>query len=340
MKIALLVLLLYPYHSFAANEKDSIRHRQDTTYIQQFGDKLIIKLDLDNDYIRFNLRGPDFNYDIRPNAGSNRTLSLNYQWAYVGFSFLPEFIVGNKWNERKGKTNGFGVGGGITTPRFLMDLQYVQLNGFYLHNTSDYITGWDPDVDPYIQFPDLSMWMIRGTSLYKSNPNFSLRAIQSQTEAQRKSATSFLPGLAYQYYVIDNQSASSASSQKSNNLMIMGQLNYYATWVIQKKWYATAGIGIGYGFYYTWLTTRLPSGNVESTLTDDVLRGFLNAGLGYNGNRFIAGAEILYYKSFTNQPNHIDMIFTRTAYQVFIGYRFDAPDFLEKGFNKFNSIWN
>jgi hypothetical protein len=70
--------------------------------------------------------------------------------------------------------------------------------------------------------------------------------------------------------------------------------------------------------------TRQTSGNIESTNSDGVIRGFLNAGLGYNGTRFFSGAELLFYQSFTKQPNNIDMVFTRTAFQVFLGYRFNA----------------
>lgn len=334
-RMVFFLFILQPHLTYAHDKVDSLGHKQpDTTYIKSFSDKIIVKLDLDNDYIRFKLTGDDFKYDIRPNLSANRTLSVNYRWAYVGVSYLPDLIVANKWNDRKGETNAFGISGGVTTPRFLADIGYINAKGFYLHNTSDYEPNWNPDSDPYIQFPDLRIWMIRGNALYKTNPNFSLRAIQTQTEAQRKSATSFMPGLVYHYYVIDNKGASSSSSQRSKNLMILAQLNYYATLVLHKKWYATLGVGAGGGFYYSWLLTRQPSGNIESTLSHGVVRGFLNSGLGYNGDRFIAGAELLLYQSFTKQTNNIEMVFTRTAFQVFIGYRFNAPGFLKRGFDK------
>ncbi len=332
-KLILLLFLIVPIGALAVS-RDTLRIKQDTTYIKSYSDKLILKLDLDNDIIQFKLTGNDFKYDIRPNLSSNRTLSLTYQWLYIGFSYLPDFIVANKWNERKGETNAFGIGAGITSPRFLFDIQYKEANGFYLHNTSDYVPGWNPDVDPYIQFPELGIWMIRGSALYKTNPNYSVRAIQYQTEAQRKTASSLLPGIAYNYYVIDNKSQSASSSQKSNNLILLAQLDYYATLVLHKKWYATLGVGTGVGFYYTWLLTRQASGNIESTNSNGMVRGFLNAGLGYNGTRFFSGAELLYYQSFTKQQNNIEMVFTRTAYQIFIGYRFNAPRFLKNGFDK------
>lgn len=328
-----LVLLVTSIKLIAAPD-DSLRNRQDTTYIKHYEDRLIAKLDLDNDFIRFKLTGDDFKYEIRPNLSSNRTLSLSYKWAYFAVSYLPDFIVDNKWNERRGETSGFGIGTGVTAPRFLFDIQYLSVKGFYLYNTSDFVPNWDADTDPYIQFPDLNIWMIRTSAYYKTNPNFSVRAIQYQTEAQRKSASSLLPGFTSQYYVIDNESSSSTSSQKSTNLVLLAQLNYYATLVIHKNIYATAGVGGAAGFYYTWLLTRQPSGNIESTISNGVVRGFLHAGLGYNANRFFAGTELLYYQTFSKQTNNIEQVFTRTAYQVFIGYRFNAPKFLKNTFDK------
>lgn len=327
----LLFLFLYSLNTVAA-PIDSLKRKQDTTYVKSYLDKLMLKMDMDNDLLRFKLSGDDFKYDIRPNLGPSRTMSFNYRWAYIGFSYLPDFILKNKWNDRRGKTQAFSMGGGITAPRFLFDLKYTGVKGFYLHNTSDYVMGWNPDSDPYIQFPDLDTWMIRGSAFYKTNPNFSVRAIQNQTEAQRKTASSLLPGIAYNYYVIDNKSQTGSSSQRSKNLMIIAQLDYYATLVLHKKWYATLGVGAGGGFNYTWLLTRQSNGNIESTQSSGVVRGFLNTGLGYNGTRFIAGAELLYHQSYSQQQKTIDLVFTRTAYQIFIGYRFNAPVFLKNSF--------
>jgi len=333
MRVLIILILWLSFLDSHASLLDSLKNKQDTTYIKSYDDKLITKLDLDNDWLSFKLTGQDFKYDIRPNLVANRTLSFSYRWAYIGLSYLPDFILPNKWNERRGETSAFGIGSGITAPRFLFDVQYVKVKGYYLNNTSDYVPGWNPDADPYIQFPELGMWMIRGTALYKTNPNYSVRAIQYQTEAQRKSATSFLPGIVYNYYVIDNKGQNSTSSQHSNNLMLLAQLNYYATLVLYKNWYASLGIGAGGGFYYTWLLTRQHTGNIESTQSNRVFQGFLNAGLGYNGSRFFAGAEVVHNESLSKQTNNIEVVFTRTAYQIFIGYRFNAPDFLKK-FNK------
>jgi len=331
---AFLILIVSLNFSFSrASGLDSLKEKQDTTYIKSYVHDLIVKLDLDNDLLRFTLTGNDFKYDIRPNLRANRTLSFSYRWLYLGISYLPDFIVPNKWNERRGETDAFSIGGGFTSPRFVFDIQYVKVNGFYLNNTGEYVPGWNPDTDPYIQFPELKTWSIRGTAFYKTNPNFSIRAIQYQTEAQRKTCASLLPGLVYNYYVTDNYNPTASSSQRSNNLLWMARLGYFATFVLHKNWYASMGLGAGAGINHTWLLTRIAGASEKTTASDFAFRGSLNGGIGYNSDRFFAGSEIAFNESFVKEKGNIDLVFTRLSYQLFIGYRFNAPKFLKKSFD-------
>jgi hypothetical protein len=317
-----LFVIVFNVHLSGRAQTDSLNRKNDTTYIEKFPDKVIVKLDVDNDYDRYELSGNDFKYDIRPNASLSKLLSFNYRFFYVAFSYLPAVINKNKWDERRGKTTGYGFGTGLTTDHWLLNIEYKNVNGHYLYNTKDYVSPWDEDKDPYIQFPYLKTWMIRGLTLYKFNPKYSVRAIQTQTEAQRRSASSFIPGIAYNYYVIDNPDPNASSSQRSRNLEVLAQLNYYGTLVLKKRFYLSGGVGFAVGGYYTWLLTRYPTGEVESTLSDRILRGLVNLGLGYNGEKFISGAELMSYKSFSQQEKGaVNMVYTRTAYQVFIGYR-------------------
>lgn len=315
-------------------ERDSTQRVQDSAYVRHFGDKVVIKLDVEDDNDRFKVDGVDFKYDIRANLGPAKVLSLNYRWAYLGISYLPRVIDPAKHNARKGESAGLGFGCGLTRPKLLLDLSYKQQKGFYLHNTEDYVPGWDGTSDPYIQFPDMKFRIIRGTAAYKLNPNFSMRAIQAQTEAQRKSAASLIPTLQSAYFVTDNETAGATSSQRASTLEVLAQLSYYGTWVIHRWVYLSGGAGIGVGGYYTWLLTRQSGADdVYSELWGGMTRGLLHAGLGYNGDRFIAGAEILYQKSLSREPADAARLqYTRTAYQVFLGYRLNSPKWLTKAF--------
>jgi hypothetical protein len=316
--------------TLAYTQSDSLKRIQDTTYIQSLSDQVMFKLDLENDIDEYKISGSDFKYDIRPNLGASKILSFTYRWLYLGIAYLPRIVNENN-HAQKGETKGFGISSAFTTPNWLADIQYKKVKGFYLHNTDDYVPNWNPDTDDYVQFPDLNTWMIRGLVMYKLNPNFSIRALHTQVEAQRKSAHSFAPGMYFNYYVIDNTKAT-ATGQKASTLQAIIQPNYYGTWVIKKYWYLAGGVGAGAGFYHTWLQTELVNGDInESTFSDFMVRLYTHAGMGYNGKRLIAGGEVLYHETFANQPdNTAHMEFTRLTYQVFVGYRFRAPRWLAR----------
>ncbi len=76
---------------------------------------------------------------------------------------------------------------------------YFYFKGFYVQDAQN--------IDPaqtrngiYIQFPQLKSSFFTGTSVYKFNPNYSIRAIESQTEIQIKSAGTYIAGIDYTFY--------------------------------------------------------------------------------------------------------------------------------------------
>jgi hypothetical protein len=323
-----------------AEDMDTVVSRVDTTFIQSYKDKLIVKMDIENDKDYFRISGAGANYDIRPNLGPAKILSFSYRWAYLAVEYLPRFIDPIEGTgENKGKSEGFGISLGYSAPTWVADINYRNVKGYYLENTADFVPGFDPSADEYIQFPDLQTWMIHGSVLYKLNPNYSLLAVQTQTEAQRKSAVTLMPGLGYNYMNVDNDFANSTSAQKSSTVMLLANINANGTLVIHRNWYLTAGARFGFGGYYMWLTTKTIDGVYESTLTDRVVRGRVHAGIGFNSQRFISGGELIYQRSFGEQGGGaITLDYTRLAFQLFVGYRFNAPRFLQKTLDAIESV--
>jgi len=190
---------------------------------------------------------------------------------------------------------------------------------------------------PCILFPDLKITSFQGSTSYKFNPNFSLKAISTQTEIQLKSAGSFIPGIHYSYYIIDNKSNSELqqSSQRSNTFEVILNAGYYYTFVLNKTWYASIGLTPGFGINYTNLLTRLPDENNRTNYFNGVFRINSKTGIGYNSERFFGDAEIGAYRSFRNDYNStITIATTSITYQIFIGYRFKAPKFLKNTVDK------
>jgi hypothetical protein len=253
-------------------------------------------------------------------------LSLNYKFLSVSYSYIAKFIPGNNDDDLKGKTKGKSFGLNLNFNHWVQDLKYWRVKGFYIENSGNFKNPWIEGTIPYIQIPDLEVTSFSGSTSYKFNSNFSLKAISTQTEIQLKSAGSFIPGLLYSFYNIDNKSSNQSSSQRSETYEILTNFGYYYTFVLNKNWYASAGISPSIGFSYTELLTRLPQEYINTHYSSAVYRINGKGGMGYNSERFFAGFEIAAYRSFKddNSPA-VKLTTTNNAFQVFLGYRFNAP---------------
>jgi hypothetical protein len=329
--VVLIALIGIPIAAFSQNRSDSTQAIS-AKYIGKVDTIISIKLNVNTEYEQFEERGSNFYYDIRPNISLSTKLSFSYRFISFGIGFKPKFIPGNNDNDMQGTTKALSFGLNILTQHWMQDLQFAYVKGFYLHNTADFEPGWNKGEDPYLLLPDLKVAVLRGSTGYKFNKNFSLKSISSKTEIQLKSCGSFIPSLTYDYYEIDNQSqdTSQHSSQKSNNIDLFTSFGYIYTFVIKSKFYASAGLFPGVGFQHTKLLTRFPDGNVTSNYTDPLLQLQEKIGLGYNSKKLYAGAEFSASQMTHNQNNtSVQINAARIYFQVFVGYRFNAPKFLK-----------
>lgn len=325
-------------YGFAEKEKLSPVSNQ---YILKFDSLICVRLNVNSEFDIFKISGGDFYYDIRPNINLWNKLSVSYQQLTLNIGFKPAFLPGNGNNDLKGETNSFFFGFEGYGNHWFQELHYFKSKGFYLHNTGDYRQDWQEGVDPYIQFPELNIKAFRGVTGYKFNPGFSLRAISQQTEKQLKSIGSFIAVLNYDIFKIDNRDKSidttRQTGQISNNFLLNGSLGYMYTLVFSKNFYASAGLLTGGGFQYIKLRTISPESEMVNKYNDPVFRMIEKAAIGYNRNRFYTGAEIsltqaIQWHNSTNVKTTTDRIY----FQVFLGYRFNAPLFLKKNVAKFH----
>ncbi len=329
--LVFIALIANPVAAFSLNRSDSTQAIT-AKYIGKVDTIISFKLNVNTEYEQFEERGSDFYYDIRPNISLSTKISFSYRFISFGIGFKPKFIPGNNDNDMQGATKALSFGLNIQTQHWMQDLQFAYVKGFYLHNTADFESGWNKEEDPYLMLPDLKVAVLRGSTGYKFNKNFSLKSISSKTEIQLKSCGSFIPSLTYDYYEIDNQSqdTSQHSSQKSNNIDLFTSFGYIYTFVIKSKFYVSAGLFPGVGFQHTKLLTRFPDGNVTSNYTDHLLQLQEKIGLGYNSKKFYSGAEFYVSQMTHNQNNtSVQTNATRIYFQLFVGYRFNAPKFLK-----------
>jgi hypothetical protein len=320
-----IVAVFYCFSSFAQIAQDSVS-KTENLYYKSTLDDINIKFDIDSNNERFEVNNSSFDYDIRPNFSIASRLFLNYKFLSFSYSYIPKFIPGNNDNDLKGKTKGKSFGLNLNFNHWVQELKYGNVKGFYIENSGDFENPWIEGKTPYIQFPDLKVTSFSGSTSYKFNSNFSLKAISTQTEIQLRSAGSFIPGLIYSFYNIDNKSSSQNSSQRSETYEILTNFGYYYTFVLNKNWYASAGISPSIGFSYTDLLTRLPQEYVYTHYASSVYRINGKGGVGYNSERFFAGFEISAFRSFKDDTSPaVKLTTTNNAFQVFLGYRFKAP---------------
>ncbi|MFZ4548441.1 MAG: DUF4421 family protein, partial [Bacteroidales bacterium] len=229
-------------------------------YIEKVDTIISVKLNVNTEFEQFVEKVNDITYDIRPNIALGTKIAFSYRFISLGIGFKPKFIPANNDNDMQGKTRVLSFGTNIITSHLLQELQFAYISGFYLHNTGDFISDWKKGTDPYLQLPDNKYVVLRGSTGYKFNKNFSLKSISSKTELQLKSCGSLIPILSYEYYEMDNKSDDTTrkSSQGSANFDMVASLGYMYNLVIKSKFYVSAGVFGGAGFHHCTLTSRMP----------------------------------------------------------------------------------
>jgi hypothetical protein len=333
-------LFAEPVFSYGVSKKEKIS-QESNQYIFKYDSLISVRLNVNSEFDIFKISGNDFYYDIRPNINLWNKLSVSYQRLTLNIGFKPAFLPGNGNDDLKGETNSFSFGIQGYSNHWFQELYFLKSKGFYLKNTGDYRTGWTEGVDPYIQFPGLSINAFRGVTGYKFNPCFSLRAISQQTEKQLKSSGSFIAVLNYDIFKIDNRDKSidttRQTGQVSNNFLLNGSLGYMYTFVFGESFYASAGLLTGGGFQHIKLRTISPESEMVTRYSDPVFRMIEKAAIGYNHKRFYTGAEFSLTQAVQwHNSTKVKTTTNRIYFQVFLGYRFNAPGFLKKNWTKFH----
>lgn len=309
--------------SYQTNSKDK--------WIDNLDDFVGLKLRISNYTERFSLNVNDNTYTLYPNTSNVARLYLNFRIISLYYTYVPLFLPGNNDDDTKGNTSNTGYGLDFTFAKVSTSLSYTRTEGYYLKNTLFYDRGWVPG-DDYILFPNLVTKSIEGETSYKFNAKFSQSAISSQTSRQLKSAGSFIPRLIYRYYVTENQPVGEA--RQSKNFQLILGVGYYYTYVLKKHFYISGGAMPGLGYMFTGLT--FDNSGENKTVNKNIPIGHISgqAGIGYNGRLFYAGAYWSGSNAGYKQKNATAVNTNSTLYyQVFVGYRFKAPKFLRKSYD-------
>ena len=125
------------------------------------------------------------------------------------------------------------------------------------------------------------------------------------------------------------------SKNVSREINLSAIVSYYYTFVYKKHWFASAGLSTGLNQSFQKDTETIFNSNTETVENDYVLnalfRGRFN--IGYNSDTFYSGLNYNFDNlSNLNQDNE-SLRFSRNYFQFYVGYRFNAPNVIQKIFD-------
>ena len=313
-------------------------------YIDNYHDQLNIRFEISNELKSYVIPVDGTDARISPNISFRYALGFNYKFVSVRLGIRSG--AAKKDQEKKGDSDNFRLRVKFLFSKWSHRFEYNYVRGFYIKNTDDFVPGGDDFIN-YILFPNMKTNVFSGTTAYKLNPNYSIRATEAQTEIQRKTAGTFMPSIDYWIYKInDNQIYIDYNGnevvrdyfQQFKGMNTILNLGYYYTYVYRKNWYLNvfAAPGGGYDFYQVTTTTHngVSSDNISSFVFS--LQG--GVAVGYNTDKFYFGAD--YKNRHTYEKYSEDRFKFNTSlneFHVFIGYRFKPPkvvttsvDYIEK----------
>jgi len=311
-------------------EKDSTQDNVNNLFIESYNNQLNIKFDLSNDIENYNISFMDEKAIITPNL--NFRLALDFNYKFVSLSLGARIPSSESNINYKGDSYIFRFKVKLLFNKWFHQFEYNYTRGYYIKNSNNF---YDDELSNLIQFPRLKTYVFSGSTAYKFNDNFSLKAVSSQTEIQLKSAGSFIPSLDYWVYQINgtekviNPSGELILRDSYNDysgMATMFNIGYYYTFVYKKNWYAHLFLDPGIGIDFYQVNTINMDENYRRNFNSLIMSIQSGVALGYSSKKYYFG--VAYNNTTTNQNQYKDNFqfnTSRNVFHTFIGYRFKAP---------------
>ncbi|MGB1295263.1 MAG: DUF4421 family protein [Flavobacteriales bacterium] len=304
-------------------------------YIDKFNTKLNMRLGLVNAGNNIEIESEDdVEYKLSPNESLKLSLTANYDFLSLSFSYTPNFIPGNNDNEVKGNTNTRNFGLNLFLNRVFGRLDLNRTEGYYLTNTKEI---FPEHPDKYIIYDNLIRKQVRLELGYNTNKNYSYRASTIFNEKQNISAGSFIPRVIFSHLKHTRNEDNLIRERVNNYWAVTG--NYNHTFVMKKHFFITTGLGLGTGLAKV---SEIDSDDIiaEKNYTNLLIAAQFIFHFGYNSDRYFFGvsshsntsAEII--KEVENSIQDQTIIG-----QFYFGYRFGAPKILKKSFDGIKGIF-
>lgn len=329
----LYLLLLFLAIAQHARPQDAL---PDSSNFISYFDKILIKLNLSSQTDRYSLTDKGgTNLDLRTNNGTKVFLSLDYEFIGFSYGFSPEFFPGNNDDDRKGNSSFTNYKLQLFPGQLLQTLSFDKTRGYYIENTGDFIPGWKAGREPYIQIPGLKVVQWSGSTFYIFNRDFSFKNLIYQTQWQKRSSSSFVPALFYDYTRYGLDFFNTRSVQKDFNLR--AGMGYFHTFIIRRRFFVAPSllpsIGLRYSFFHN------EENGVATEGRDLYFTRFLDGGLkaGFNATRWVAGLGLNFNLSWYNEDKNRVVQNDKVFGIVYVGYRFHTPKLITRAYEAFMS---
>ncbi len=329
MKNAIFVLIFFTFYvgfSQKTDELSSQKNKLDTIYINDISDKLIIKINEDNNFnsSKYINKQNNQSYELNYSQGYKSFISLDYKFIELTLGISQKYVSFVNGQSKKRETKSINLGFPILMNKWLQNINYNYIQGFYIDDSYPNNT--------FSEFKNLSKAKYSGTTSYIfNNTKFSYFAYAYQTAIQKKSAGSFIPSLNYYYMVSKDAETNPIAFYKDHLIFTNFALGYQYNWVPHKNLLISAGASTGFGFNYSERIDSLESEKVTFFSSNFALNS--NLTLSYQINRIFFGSQ-LYYNFVKSKDDKTTSLSNNNNYGVFfVGYRFNTPKIIEKPFN-------
>lgn len=309
--------------------------QSDTTNTKSYADQVMIRMNLDTNiesYIFSVGEGKNASQTILSiNNKTKTSFSVDYRIISATVSFAPRFFDGNNDDAMKGNSSYTDLSFRFFPGRFIQNVYYKNVRGFYVENMKDLSPEWKEGIDPYIQFPDLRVQSFGGSTSYILNKNFSARSIYTQGEWQKKSSGSWVPFLDYDLTVFRNTIENVKSKEIQYN--IGGNVGYFYNWIIGKNVNIAPYLAVGVGGKFSSYRDIQNEGSKENAQYATIrMQGGLH--VGYNTGRFLFGGKMNFNANSYDQKNNQTVENNNLYGLLYIGYRFAPPKVVKNTYDK------
>jgi len=306
----------------------------DTNYIKSYYDYLCITAIGNHKSLELgieNTLNSDYDLQYKPNTSMSYGVGIDYKWFTAEFTSKIPFLDAN--SSRKGKTESFGAGLGITGRKFWFTSFLQSYNGMYLSNPEVIDQNWNTDQD-YPYRSDLKTVAIFSSVNYAFNSKkYSQMAALWQLDRQLKSAGTFVIGYSLALYAMHADSSimpgalipfhPEESRIKASSSIYMGwNFGYAYNWIIKKKW--IMHVSLIPRFVVQSQTSILQN---DSTIQyDKKIRGASEGRFlfGKNTDRFYYGLGITFNVFSDQLDENAKLLYNFTYTRLFWGVRIDV----------------